>query len=122
MILRTLQMSETNDCTVRALADAYAVSYETAHTICKRHGRVDGNGFYIQSSVLPKLNLTLIESAINMRVSSLFATLDSTKVYLCLVAGHIFCIRNGDPVECKDAILWLRQFGHKKVIRLFEVK
>ena len=112
---------ERNDCTVRAIRDAYAVSYEIAHEICARFGHKDGEGFFVQATVLPKLGLTLVESTINKRVSQLI--LDEKKTYLCLVMGHIFCLKGNVPVEANGNIDgWMKLFGAKKVIRLFEVK
>lgn len=37
-------MKENNDCTVKAIAIAAGVSYEKAHEVCKKHGRVNGQG------------------------------------------------------------------------------
>lgn len=119
-----IQSSEKNDCTVRAIADAYSVPYETAHSICSRHGRQNGEGFHIQHEVLPKLGLILIDKAINKRVTEVLRFIvDLKRVYLCLVVGHIFAIRNGVPCETEIGTFqtWLGHFGSKKVIRLFEV-
>lgn len=36
--------AESNDCTVRALANAADIAYETAHAALKKHGRSDRKG------------------------------------------------------------------------------
>lgn len=36
--------NERNDCTVRALANAKNIEYETAHALLKKHGRKDAKG------------------------------------------------------------------------------
>jgi uncharacterized protein (DUF3084 family) len=36
--------AETNDCTVRALANAADIAYDTAHAVLKKHGRKDRKG------------------------------------------------------------------------------
>ena len=61
MIQSTLQMTERNDCTVRAIRDAYAVSYETAHEICARFGRIDGECFFVEATYGAKKVIRLFE-------------------------------------------------------------
>lgn len=36
--------AETNDCTVRALANAADIAYDVAHAVLKKHGRKDRRG------------------------------------------------------------------------------
>lgn len=44
-------IKEKRDCSVRALARALDVSWQTAHAICKKHGRKNKKGFSLIGTV-----------------------------------------------------------------------
>lgn len=115
-------LKEENDCTVRAIVDAYEVSYEVAHGICERYGRRNGEGFQVQAQVLNHLGLKVIPEYIGQRISSVLDRVNKEKVYICLIMGHIFTIRHGAPCEAQSLLSWYEVMGNKRVIRLFEVK
>lgn len=117
-----LQTIETNDCTVRSIADAYDISYENAHKLCARFGRKQGEGFHIRAELIHKLGLKLLERYINMTVREMLDWIEKDKVYICLVNGHMFTIKQKFPVESHWFHEWHKTFDRKKVVRLYEVK
>lgn len=53
-----LAISETNDCTVRALAESLTKNYERAHNLCHAYGRTPGRGmsrWAVTMEMLPAL-------------------------------------------------------------------
>ena len=45
---------QKNDCTVRAMATAFELSYDDAYDILKKYGRICGRGFHIGDFLIDK--------------------------------------------------------------------
>lgn len=133
-----LSRSETNDCIVRALAAMADLPYHLAHESAREEfGRKDRQG--IRSSVLKAriakgslLGKTLVEVEPitryknngyvverRMTIQTFFKNLDTTKTYLVVVKGHIFCIKRGWVVggNIEDA-----NPSKKRIYNIWEVK
>ena len=108
--------SEKDDCTVRAMAAAYGITYAESHELCKKFGREDRQGFHIQAKLTENLwragKLKVIP-ATDFKVKDISYQKDKT--YLIIVQGHIFCIDRG--CQANDDL----DNSAKKIIRLFEV-
>lgn len=106
---------ERNDCTVRAIAGAFDLSYEDAHEICKKYGRKDGQGFHIQAKLMSHLSklykIEVLDWAFDKRVRDV-AFYQST--CLVIVPGHIFCVKNGKNLDLINS-------SESKIIRLYKV-
>lgn len=107
---------ERNDCTVVALAQAFNLSYDDAHKLCEAYGRVPGQGFHISAKLLGHLKdkLMILPQWTEHTVSNAMKFLQSNGTYICLVSGHMFCIKNGKALDGLDN-------RRKKVIRMFKV-
>lgn len=121
-----IQNIETNDCTVKAIQNAFSISYEDAHLICKGYGRKDGQGFFVNELMFnlsqlgkikplfftPKFRTTRAilsggsivfhANILNERWAAFKKRLDVNKTYIVIVSGHAFCYKNGNEVDVLD--------------------
>jgi Zn-finger nucleic acid-binding protein len=90
---------ETNDCAVRALATAAAVSYETAHAACEAAGRKRREGMYAQDlyaaakMLCPRAHLVPIPS--DARTLAKWMTAHPVGCYIVRRPGHFFAVVDG---------------------------
>ena len=91
---------ETNDCTVRATAEAFQVDYATAHAACKQAGRKDRKGLAYSPAVekgkFAHLGKT-VENPIfaHKRLSTILGWLNPRVNYIVRVKQHVFAVRGG---------------------------
>jgi hypothetical protein len=112
-----------NDCTVRAVANAWGMPYDEAAQVCKKHGRKRINSGMKGTAVMEMLT-NLGARRMPLHGSKVWITLnvlDSTRTYLVLIPGHIFTVRNGVVLDCGDIIRWTRRFNRKPVLGLWEL-
>ena len=118
---------ETNDCAVRAMANAFGISYEKAHAAMKANGRQDRKGTY---------NLTIHNTitqehggkkAIQMNhigkgwegkrqvTIGTFCKYHTKGSFYCIVKGHAFAIVDG---VVQDAF---KNKAGKRIYRAYEI-
>lgn len=103
---------EKNDCTVRALVNAYKISYPDAHAKLKAYGRKDGGGCYNFPGFMK--NESFIESEEvgfvtkptenggfrktwrkSLGTLQAFVKKNPTGTFVIRVKGHALCVKNG---------------------------
>jgi len=107
---------ETNDCTVRALANACAVDYAVAHTTLRMSGRKNGEGFSFYnwlvreypkiSSLLPLgVKFTPVLTPVRQRSipAASFMKTYNTGIYIVGVPHHTFAVYDGVGYDSWDA-------------------
>lgn len=91
---------EKNDCTVRATAEAFAVTYQTAHSFLARAGRKNGGclnyRWAVENMKLRELGtcFPLMEFH-RKRVYSVLPKLSPQLRYVGRIRGHVFAITGG---------------------------
>ena len=123
----TLAAGEKNDCSVRAIANAFNVCYDTAHefasTVLKRKARKGAKNMYMNlikaknvtfdlfsDTLFPETKtykLSGISSPINPAYThkkvkytvKTFCVSHSNGTYIVLVKGHAICIKNGIVID-----------------------
>lgn len=90
---------EAKDCTVRALALAFGLSYKEAHATMKDHGRHDSSAAWGFSILIEKKFGDLIEwkkqrSELKMTVGR-FLKEHPIGTYILNINGHVFAVING---------------------------
>lgn len=103
---------QSNDCTVRALAIAAGVPYDSAYDLLKKLGRKSGVGFrlgdwLIDQSWATKLPFPAVKGQRRMNPDS-FAQTFPGGVFICKTAKHVYCVLDGvvqdtvenDPMRC----------------------
>lgn len=99
---------ESKDCTVRAIAEAYAVDYAVAHAACKRAGRKDRKGMTgfctkVSTGKFFELGLhTMLPEFSTRRLSTVLPRLNPARRYMVLVSGHTFAVTGG---KIKDSFV-----------------
>jgi hypothetical protein len=110
--------NETNDCFVRAVASAYEIPYDEAHTWVKeKFGRQNRKGTsYVASKLATMYSLSQTFSGKSIKVIGELRTIDKmthkmkrttlnqfikkypTGTYIIIVRGHAFTLKNGAVV------------------------
>lgn len=107
----TISQSEQNDCTVRATARAYEITYEAAHqlmTISGRQLREGHSDFRYWAQNQPITEFLTFSEPLPLRH---FLTQHPVGTWLVVMVGHAFCVRNGEvlndyPLSPNTKILW----------------
>lgn len=88
-------LSETNDCTVRALAAMMNISYEEAHDTMRRHGRKNRGGSFVSATAraYSEYGLTLREE--NNPTFAQWLRANPRAKAIVRVRGHVFTVKNG---------------------------
>lgn len=124
-------LTERGDCTVRAIARAFNVSYNTAHEWLKKAGRKDRSGFHMANFFgigygirCTKKSRTLKKRRISFKKPRRQPTIKTfikkfpTGVFVCSKAHHAFCIINGEvfgqALDC-SRIQYYWRIGPEKV-------
>lgn len=118
--------NETNDCAVRAMANAFGISYPRAHAAMKVAGRQDRKGTAV--GVIDKVvtqehngkravRLNHIGTGKDQRQVSIgtFCKYRTTGSYYCIVRGHAFAIVDG---VVQDAF---KNKAGKRIYRAYEI-
>jgi len=113
--MNEIRYTETNDCTVRAISQAFNITYEASHALCKAYGRVDRAGFHVDAKLLGAMRdrLFILDQYTGKVVSSVLKLIDPLGTYICLVDGHMFCIRNQKSLDGFDN-------SRKRIRRIFK--
>lgn len=118
--------NETNDCAVRAMANAFGISYERAHAAMKANGRKDRKGAYnltIHNAITQEhggkraVQLNHIGTGKDQRQVTIgtFCKFRTTGSYYCIVRGHAFAIVDG---VVQDAF---KNKAGKRIYRAYEI-
>ena len=118
--------NETNDCAVRAMANAFGISYERAHAAMKAAGRKDRKGTYnltIHNTITQEydgkkaVQLNHIGTGKDQRQVSIgtFCKYRTTGSYYCIVRGHAFAVVNG---VVQDAF---KNKAGRRIYRAYEI-
>jgi hypothetical protein len=94
-------MGERNDCTVRALAVALDIPYETSHARLAQLGRKPKHGFpFYRAAEALKANRLALPSQRRVTVGSCLAIPRlAAGRYVVRVAKHVFAVVDGVPSE-----------------------
>lgn len=115
-----MNLKETNDCTVRALANAKNIPYETAHETLLKHGRKARRGAIISTTHKAYTEQGFICTGVfgttqrasiqkvyvpsralhknGITLGKLLPTLSNGR-YIVMVTGHAFAVVNGQVID-----------------------
>jgi hypothetical protein len=100
---RSHAAGEDNDCTVRAVAAAGGVDYETALAWSYKHGRKKGRGWWIKFDALHELGLKATAYRLNdgRRMGKTVRTFERRNRgnYIIYTYGHAVGIRDGKAID-----------------------
>lgn len=89
---------QKNDCTVRAMATAFELSYDDAYDILKKYGRICGRGFHIGDFLIDKkaekISFQAVKGQRRMHPWKFCKEYNNGK-YICRTAGHVFAVIDG---------------------------
>ena len=129
----TIAKSETNDCFVRAVASAYEIPYDDAHTwVREKFGRKNRKGTMAVSckmatmsslgqtfngkSIKPIDKLRSYDS-VNMKMKrttlNQFIKKYSTGTYILIVRGHAFTLKNGAVIGNTQDATSMKKIVHE---------
>ncbi len=93
---------EKNDCVVLALAQAFDISYSSAHSLCEKFGRQQGEGMYFTAklAVALKSRMRLIVPFIGKKVKAV--NFEPDGIYIVQIVGHLFCVRDKKSLDGMD--------------------
>jgi hypothetical protein len=106
---RPCHIDELNDCTVRALANATGLTYESSHELLAESGRKQYKGHYIHTlyDAIVSKGVWVKDCAAG-KVSTItvarFISENPTGSYICLIRGHVFAVVDGvvhDSFRCR---------------------
>jgi hypothetical protein len=100
--LSSSHKNEKRDCTVRALAVAGQMSYDTAHGLLKEFGRKDGHGFHSKKG-LPKI--TGGRSCKRSGTVGKFCKENPVGRFYCGIRGHAFAVIDGVVHDWNDNLV-----------------
>lgn len=94
-IVAPLHYQESNDCSVRSVANASGLSYEDCHFIMQDLGRVDGKTMGIQMAAAGCMKaggkIFITESLNDYRLKQ--------GVYVVFTQQHSFCLKDGEIID-----------------------
>jgi Tfp pilus assembly protein PilN len=127
--------NESDDCTVRALANATAISYAKAHAALKHHGRQDKKGV-TTDVIVPAyktfgLNLvsihgdakgarylkawySYVQQEKGITLKTFLDKADKNKKYVLLTRDHALAVVNSEVIDTFD------NRANKRVVAVFE--
>ncbi|MHB1696541.1 MAG: hypothetical protein ACYCSQ_00315 [bacterium] len=89
---------QINDCTVRAVAMAFSISYDEAYDRLKSFGRKCGRGFHIDDYMsvagAKKISFPAVKGEYRMNTWKFCREYDKG-TYICRVAKHVFTVIDG---------------------------
>lgn len=104
-------ISETNDCTVRAISNAFNIPYAEAHAVAEKAGRKKGKGFRIEKILLEefkgKKKTKWVQLPIPISLDK-FIGLTSQRTQIVLIRKHVFVAKKRiihDHMEPKKSSL-----------------
>ena len=110
----SIGINEKMDCAVIAIAAVCNLSYEESHKLCKKHGRKDRHGMYMENIISaiyaagykvekfrPNLSMILQENGCRYTPKSIHKFYEKYPhdSYLCSTSGHIFALINGNVID-----------------------
>lgn len=102
--------NESNDCSVRALANASGKSYKHCHEILKSLGREDGQQMDTRNAAAGCMRLGGKIKIVGIKMSQL-----NSGKYVIFQMGHCFCLIDGKiidtiPIDLEEEIIGVFEF------------
>lgn len=112
---------DDNDCTVRALAHAYDVPYDVAHTFLRRYGRKDKKGIsfymFVESGKMKYyFGGTVLKIPCSTTLQKTMETI-GPGTFLWLRSRHVLCIKDGVVLDTYQSRPGARCIALWKIIK-----